>query len=952
MLPGTADIKASATLTNSISVEDTQTVQTTAVKPTIDLVVRDQSGAIVTSFGANQDLTVEATVSDHDGSVLDTDDAGAVVTFDVGTLGTTTNTTDVTELSVCPVNGIKANDDCAWIVLTSNATAAVAEIVATATINSIDITDTVTVTNTGVNSGSPDQNSFTITRIVGGSSFAIDDTVAIEGDQFNNQEATVRVDLADFSNNPVPDGTLVTFETELGDIQSECSTTNGTCDVIFVSADPRAPDNTEVNFRNLDDDNCPSEIIEDEVVTIASGKGLTDYRVKDVIRVNLNATTTVLTETTNYTVTSEGIDCVTCLAGQVMEITYRRLWLDEEDDGTSAHVMVDPGEATEPFLDVAGTPCLAPAREELEEITGSINPSGSTSVGGVGTSFESQLAVGDRLKVSGEIRTITSIASDVSLQVDTAFTDNLNDVSPERVAAPAYLGGMGQPYGGRSTILAYALGEESFVDVNGNDEYDFGETFFDLTEAILDKNEDGVLGDVNGESGTAGTVGPYRDAGLGTAAPGEAREKNNPYCYGPQTIIGNTGDGDDSTEAGTYCYQDGGEEELFIDVDGDGVMDVGNGIYNGSRCLSPLQDSDGDTEEDDTVCTTDLVNISRTVQILMAGSFASTEFRAGSGDGTYGFGEIIGGIGNRGGSGITESIPSPEGWSSANTTVAILGNSFGARINTQPLDTNLGINDTEEDVAIFSVTDPFSTTQATFTLSFQITAWSAGFLEVFVGGQAVTLDAACGGGVMTCTATGFSINSTSDLIFAVDDNGSGNFRFSGEVNNITLSGTTTGIAGDFRSSENLVSTNLTTTVLTDFNVGETINATTALPGVSERQAPSGVVPTLTTSLTSGTFWFTDRYNGQLPEGTTVVIDSDNRSGCSLSSVGGVAVAYPIPGPLTGGIHSGQVIVGSTAATGTTYTVQTGGGGSGTLTATVTTPSGTSTADSISCNLVN
>ena len=87
------------------------------------------------------------------------------------------------------------------------------------------------------------------------------------------------------------------------------------------------------------------------------------------------------------------------------------------------------------------------------------------------------------------------------LAVDLAFTDLGNDVSPERVAAPAYQGGMGQPYGGRSSVLAYTLGEESFVDVNGNDEYDFGESFEDLSEAFLDKNEDGVLGDVDSDSG-------------------------------------------------------------------------------------------------------------------------------------------------------------------------------------------------------------------------------------------------------------------------------------------------------------------------------------------------------------------------------------------------------------------------------------------------------------------
>lgn len=43
---------------------------------------------------------------------------------------------------------------------------------------------------------------------------------------------------------------------------------------------------------------------------------------------------------------------------------------------------------------------------------------------------------------------------------------------------------------GRVTILATAVGEETFVDTNGNGTYDSGESFDDLAEAYLDENED------------------------------------------------------------------------------------------------------------------------------------------------------------------------------------------------------------------------------------------------------------------------------------------------------------------------------------------------------------------------------------------------------------------------------------------------------------------------------
>ena len=154
---GTVEITASATLTNGIAVMDVESVQTTAEKPTISLVARNQSGTPITSFGANQELTLEASVFDHDGGQLSTADAGLAVTFDIGGLGTVANETVVTARNVCPVNLIQVDEDCAFVELTSNATAAVAAVVATATINGIMIEDTITLTNTGVNSGSPDQ---------------------------------------------------------------------------------------------------------------------------------------------------------------------------------------------------------------------------------------------------------------------------------------------------------------------------------------------------------------------------------------------------------------------------------------------------------------------------------------------------------------------------------------------------------------------------------------------------------------------------------------------------------------------------------------------------------------------------------------------------------------------------------------------------------------------------
>ena len=68
-------------------------------------------------------------------------------------------------------------------------------------------------------------------------------------------------------------------------------------------------------------------------------------------------------------------------------------------------------------------------------MTGSIDPTASTTVTGVETLFLTELVVGDRITVSGLTRTVTAIASNTSLTVDTAFTDVANDASPGKLHA-------------------------------------------------------------------------------------------------------------------------------------------------------------------------------------------------------------------------------------------------------------------------------------------------------------------------------------------------------------------------------------------------------------------------------------------------------------------------------------------------------------------------------------
>ena len=64
-------------------------------------------------------------------------------------------------------------------------------------------------------------------------------------------------------------------------------------------------------------------------------------------------------------------------------------------------------------------------------LTGSIDPAASVIVPGSGTAFLTEISIGDEIVVSGETRIVTSILSDTSLTVSTAFSNNSNDATPD-----------------------------------------------------------------------------------------------------------------------------------------------------------------------------------------------------------------------------------------------------------------------------------------------------------------------------------------------------------------------------------------------------------------------------------------------------------------------------------------------------------------------------------------
>jgi len=70
-------------------------------------------------------------------------------------------------------------------------------------------------------------------------------------------------------------------------------------------------------------------------------------------------------------------------------------------------------------------------KSDIFKLTGTIDPAASTTVPGVGTLFLTEVVVGDEITVTGETRTVSAIASNTSLTVTSAFSNNANDTTPD-----------------------------------------------------------------------------------------------------------------------------------------------------------------------------------------------------------------------------------------------------------------------------------------------------------------------------------------------------------------------------------------------------------------------------------------------------------------------------------------------------------------------------------------
>ncbi|MEW6981859.1 hypothetical protein AAD001_04320 [Colwelliaceae bacterium 6471] len=138
---------------------------------------------------------------------------------------------------------------------------------------------------------------------------------------------------------------------------------------------------------------------------------------------------------------------------------------------------------------------------------------------------------------------------------------------------------LGQKYGGRATILATVIGEESFADLNGNGRFDASETTvfagtdisgqpYDLKEAFVDHNEDGFYN------------------------PDPTENEMAPV---------------DPNDA------DSGILEEFADFNVDGSFTQNDGKYNGVLCSIPAHDGCSDQKS---------LNVRGNLVLIMSGSNA------------------------------------------------------------------------------------------------------------------------------------------------------------------------------------------------------------------------------------------------------------------------------------------------------------------------------------------
>ncbi|QYK11422.1 Ig-like domain-containing protein [Shewanella rhizosphaerae] len=172
----------------------------------------------------------------------------------------------------------------------------------------------------------------------------------------------------------------------------------------------------------------------------------------------------------------------------------------------------------------------------------------------------------------------------------------------------------GQKYGGRATVTATAIGEESFPDLNGNGRFDASEMAeftngkdvtgqsFDLTDAYNDYNEDGLFNPQQSGGQIGGTLEELIDFNANGVFEAKDGKYNGVLCSDP--VHAGCADGVNDSKSlyvrrslvivmsGSTAYGTAPDDILISDKDGDhyggSISIVGKGAANVSFTISDL----------------------------------------------------------------------------------------------------------------------------------------------------------------------------------------------------------------------------------------------------------------------------------------------------------------------------------------------------------------------------
>ncbi len=113
-----------------------------------------------------------------------------------------------------------------------------------------------------------------------------------------------------------------------------------------------------------------------------------------------------------------------------------------------------------------------------------------------GASTQLTVRIADRQGNAVDDGTVINFTAEGGQVARSCATARVNGVSQCSVT---FISQNPRPAGGRASVLAYIAGTKDYVDANGNNTYDAGDTLLNIGDAYRDDNENGIYDTVSGE---------------------------------------------------------------------------------------------------------------------------------------------------------------------------------------------------------------------------------------------------------------------------------------------------------------------------------------------------------------------------------------------------------------------------------------------------------------------